>query len=62
MAIPPRPRGANEGDLVRLVLVDDHVFMRDLVARTLTRQRGRYRSGSNLMLSQTPTGRLGFGH
>ena len=29
-------------DSVRLVLVDDHAFMRDLIARTLVQQRTRY--------------------
>jgi DNA-binding NarL/FixJ family response regulator len=41
MAIPPRIEG-HQRDSVRLVIVDDHTFMRDLMARTLGQQSGRY--------------------
>ena len=34
--------GANQGNSVRLVIVDDHTFMRDLMERALSRQNGRY--------------------
>jgi len=32
----------DKGCPVRIVIVDDHIFMRDLMARALTRQRKRY--------------------
>jgi DNA-binding NarL/FixJ family response regulator len=41
MAILPRIE-AEKRHPVRLVIVDDHAFMRDLMARTLARQRTRY--------------------
>lgn len=40
MTIPLAIRAT--GDLVRLVLVDDHAFMRDLMARSLAQQATRY--------------------
>ncbi len=42
MAIAPRIKEAEKRDTVRLVIVDDHAFMRDLMVRTLARQGGRY--------------------
>jgi DNA-binding NarL/FixJ family response regulator len=42
MAIPPRIKEPERRDLMRLVVVDDHAFMRDLMARTLGQQSGRY--------------------
>jgi DNA-binding NarL/FixJ family response regulator len=42
MAIPPRINEANKRDSLSLVIVDDHVFMRDLMARTLGQHSGRY--------------------
>jgi DNA-binding NarL/FixJ family response regulator len=41
MAILPRVE-AGRPDSVRLVIVDDHAFMRDLMARALSQQSGRY--------------------
>jgi len=38
MGIEPGVNGASKPDSVSLVIVDDHVFMRDLMARTLARQ------------------------
>ena len=42
MAIAPRSVEIKKRDSVRLVIADDHTFMRDLMARTLARQRARY--------------------
>lgn len=42
MAIAPRSVEIKKRDSVRLVIADDHIFMRDLMARTLARQRARY--------------------
>jgi len=41
MRIPPRIEAAKRNS-VRLVIVDDHAFMRDLMARTIARQKTRY--------------------
>jgi len=38
----PHNAHAAERDSVGLVIVDDHIFMRDLMARTIARQRSRY--------------------
>jgi DNA-binding NarL/FixJ family response regulator len=42
MAIAPKNRESGKNEAVRVVIVDDHTFMRDLMARTLARQRSRY--------------------
>jgi len=42
MAVPPNSKQINQGNSVRLVIVDDHIFMRDLMARALKQQSGRY--------------------
>lgn len=42
MAIPPRLTEVSKRHVVRLVIVDDHAFTRDLVSRMLARQRARY--------------------
>jgi DNA-binding NarL/FixJ family response regulator len=41
MAIPPTVK-ADKREPVRLVIVDEHIFMRDLITRTLGQQSGRY--------------------
>jgi len=38
----PHPVQGAERESVSLVIVDDHIFMRDLMARTIARQRARY--------------------
>jgi DNA-binding NarL/FixJ family response regulator len=38
----PRTIHAAERDSIGLIIVDDHIFMRDLMARTIARQRSRY--------------------
>ncbi len=42
MAIAPKIGEPAKQPSVRLIIVDDHAFMRDLMARTLARQRSRY--------------------
>lgn len=42
MAVARRTNGESKKESLRLVIVDDHVFMRDLMARMLARQRTRY--------------------
>src|ERR1700726_968902 len=42
MALPLRIIEPAKRRSVRLIIVDDHAFMRDLMARTLGRQRTRY--------------------
>ncbi|HJT82324.1 MAG TPA: response regulator transcription factor [Chthoniobacterales bacterium] len=38
----PHTSHSDERDSISLVIVDDHIFMRDLMARTIARQRTRY--------------------
>src|ERR1700740_2276220 len=40
--MPSKTKDSKKGGFVRLVIADDHIFMRDLVVRTLARQSARY--------------------
>jgi len=42
MALPLRTEATKKRGSVRLVLVDDHIFIRDVTARALTQESGRY--------------------
>jgi DNA-binding NarL/FixJ family response regulator len=42
MTIPPKIEETGKRDSVRLVLADDHIFVRDLMARALAQPSGRY--------------------